>query len=74
MGLGWKAHIFYITTDAAPKFSPDARTAKAFRSYTEAGGMIFFHNEYGSKEVDDFVNDLAKRVYPEYQLCSGGVG
>jgi hypothetical protein len=55
-----------ITTDAAPNFSDT--DCKKLRGYTDAGGMIFIHNEYASREVDEFVNDLAKRAYPEYAM------
>jgi hypothetical protein len=54
----------FISTDAAPDFSD--QDCQKLRAYTDAGGLIFLHNEYGSKEVDDFANSLVKRVYPEY--------
>jgi hypothetical protein len=60
--------ILFISTDAAPDFS-DEDCAK-LRAYTDAGGFIFFHNEYASKEVDAFVADLVKRVYPEFPMVT----
>jgi hypothetical protein len=62
--------ILLISTDAAPEFS-DEDCAK-LRAYTDAGGFIFFHNEYASKDVDAFVADLVKRVYPEYPMRKAG--
>jgi hypothetical protein len=58
--------ILMITTDTAPDFS-DENCAK-LRSYTDAGGFIFFHNEYGSSDVDAFVKTLVKKLYPEYPM------
>jgi hypothetical protein len=58
--------LLFISTDTPPDFS-DEDCAK-LRSYTQAGGMIFIHNEYGSKEVDAFVSSLAQRLYPQYPM------
>ena len=58
--------VLFITTDAAADFS-DQECVK-LRAYTDAGGLIFIHNEYSSPEVDEFVAGLVKRVYPEYPM------
>jgi hypothetical protein len=55
-----------ITTDEAPSFSDE--DCQKLRAYTDAGGMIFIHNEYASKEVDEFVDDIVHRIYPEYPM------
>ena len=62
--------LLFITTDTAPTFT-DADCQK-LRAYTDAGGMIFIHNEYAAPEVDEFVKSLVKRAYPEYPLMTVG--
>jgi hypothetical protein len=59
--------LLFITTDTAPEFSDDQ--CKKLRAYTDAGGLIFIHNEYASQDVDEFVKSLVKRAYPEYALA-----
>lgn len=58
--------LLMISTDTPPVFS-DEQCSK-LRSYTDAGGMIFIHNEFGSHQVDAFVNALCQRLYPQYPL------
>jgi hypothetical protein len=58
--------VLFISMDSPPDFS-DEQVAK-LRSYTEAGGLIFLHNEFGSKEVDAFATDLAKRIFPAFTM------
>jgi hypothetical protein len=58
--------LLFISTDSAPEFS-DEDCAK-LRAYADAGGLIFLHNEYASKEVDQFASSLAQRLYPEYPM------
>ena len=58
--------VLFISTDAAADFSDEE--CQKLRAYTDAGGMIFMHNEYGSPEVDDFVAGVVKRAYPEYSM------
>jgi hypothetical protein len=58
--------VLFITTDAAADFSDEE--CRKLRAYTDAGGLIFIHNEYGSPEVDDFVAGVVKRAYPEYSM------
>ena len=58
--------VLFMSTDTPPSFSDD--DCKKLRSYTDAGGMLFIHNEYASKDVDQFVSSLAQRLYPEYKM------
>jgi hypothetical protein len=60
--------LLMISTDSAPDFT-DEECGK-LRSYTDAGGLIFFHNEFGSKEVDTYFKQLARRVYPEFPITT----
>jgi len=60
------APLLFITTDAPPTFSDD--DVRKLRAYSDAGGLIFIHNEFAAKDVDAFAKDLAHRVFPEYPL------
>jgi len=58
--------LLFMSTDTPPHFTDEDCTK--LRSYTDAGGLLFIHNEYATKEVDQFVQSLARRLYPEYPL------
>jgi hypothetical protein len=58
--------LLFITTDTPPDFSDD--DCAKLRAYTDAGGLLFLHNEYASKNVDQFAHSLAQRLYPEYPM------
>ncbi len=58
--------VLMITTDTAPNFSD--QDCEKLRNYANAGGLIFLHNEYGSKEVDAFAQAVSKRIFPDYPL------
>ena len=64
------APLIYISTNTPPTFT-DADVRK-LRSYSDAGGFIFLHNEFASKGVDAFAADLARRVWPEYPMAKAG--
>jgi hypothetical protein len=61
------APMILMSTDAPPTLS-DADVAK-LRAYTDAGGFLFLHNEFASKDVNEFAADLARRMFPEYPLA-----
>ncbi len=58
--------VLFISTDTPPTFSDE--DCNKLRSYAEAGGLIFLHNEFGSKAVDAFATDLSKRLFPNYPM------
>ncbi|HZZ44817.1 MAG TPA: DUF4159 domain-containing protein, partial [Tepidisphaeraceae bacterium] len=60
------APVMLITSDEAPKLT-DEDVAK-LRSYALAGGLIFTHAEGGSAAFNAFAADLAKRMFPEYEM------
>ena len=62
------APLLFISTDEPPTFTDD--DCHKLRSYSDAGGFILLHNEFGSADVDAFAADLAKRVWPEYPLAA----
>ena len=56
--------VLMMSTDTPPHFTDD--DCAKLRSYTDAGGLLFIHNEYATKEIEQFAQTLAKRLYPEY--------
>ncbi len=66
------APLIFITSNQAPEFTDE--DCKKLREYADAGGFIFLHNEFATKDFDAFAHDLAKRVFPEYPLAKVGAG
>ena len=58
--------VLYIASHRPLKFS-EADLAK-LRHYVEAGGMIFTQADGDSSDFSDFVRDLAKKLFPKYEL------
>jgi hypothetical protein len=58
--------LLMITTDTPPSWS-DSDFAK-FRKYTDAGGMIFLHNENNTPEMNDFAATFAAKVFPDLKF------
>src|ERR1019366_7649097 len=60
--------VLFITTDTPPVLSDDDYTK--LRAFTDAGGLIFLHNEWDSPEMNTFAADLAKRIFPDFPLAT----
>jgi hypothetical protein len=60
------APILYFASHVAVKFT-DADVAK-IRAFAVAGGMIFTQSDGNSESFNLFVNQLAKRAFPEWEL------
>jgi hypothetical protein len=60
--------VLFITTDTPPVLSDDDYTK--LRAFTDAGGLIFLHNEWNSPEMNTFAADLAKRIFPDFPLAA----
>jgi hypothetical protein len=58
--------VLYIATDKPPELT-DSQIEK-LRSFAEAGGVIFTHADKNSQATNEFVNGLAKRLFPQYPL------
>ena len=61
------APILYLASHAALKLS-DAEIAK-IRAFTDAGGMLFTQADDGSDSFNLYVNQLAKKLFPDFQLA-----
>jgi hypothetical protein len=59
--------VLFITTDTPPVFSEDDYAK--LRAFTDAGGLIFLHNEWVSPEMNAFAADLAKKTFPDFPLA-----
>jgi len=61
------APILYIAGSEAPKFT-DADFAK-LRSYMEAGGLLFTHQDGNKSEFTDYVhNVMLRKICPDYEM------
>jgi hypothetical protein len=60
--------VLFITTDTPPEWN-DEEYAK-LRAFTDAGGLIFLHNEWSSPEMDAFAAKFAKKSFPEFSLAA----
>ncbi len=58
--------VLYLASHKAPRLAP--RDLDNLRTFVRAGGMLFTHADGGSAEFNDFVQDLAQRLFPEYPL------
>jgi hypothetical protein len=58
------APLLFITSDKAPTFR-DADVDK-IREFVNWGGIVFTHAERGSPDFNNFVEDLARRAFPQY--------
>jgi hypothetical protein len=60
------APILYLASHAALKLT-DAEVAK-IRAFVDGGGMLFTQADNGSESFNLYVNQLAKRLFPETEL------
>jgi hypothetical protein len=60
------APILYIASHAALRFS-DEEVAK-IRAFVDAGGLLFTQADNGSESFNLYVNQLAKQLFPEFEL------
>src|SRR5207249_1738453 len=58
--------ILYIASNQRPKFS--AEQVDKLRNYALAGGMIFLQADTSSDAFNQYVSELAAKLFPEYEL------
>ncbi len=58
--------ILYFASHSALKFSEE--DISKLRAFVEAGGMLFTQADNGSESFNLYVNQLAKQVFPEFEL------
>ncbi len=58
--------ILYVSGHTAPSF--DADEVGKLNSFVEGGGMLFMNADAAAPAFDGFVKDLAKRMFPKYDL------
>jgi hypothetical protein len=67
---GWRewmdAPLLYLASHA-PVPLTDANLNDV-RNYIEAGGMLFTNADADAKEFNDYVEELAKRLFPQFQM------
>lgn len=59
--------ILYLASHKAPNLAP--RDLDNLRTFIRAGGLLYTQADGGSAEFNDFVADLAQRLFPEYSLA-----
>ena len=67
---GWRewmdAPLLYLASHA-PVPLTDANV-NDIRSYIQAGGMLFTNADADAKEFNDYVEELAKKLFPQFQM------
>src|SRR5262249_47993966 len=58
--------ILYISGDTAPAFGP--ADFQRLRNKGDSGGLIFTHADNGSAEFTEFVKNLARELFPKYEM------
>jgi hypothetical protein len=58
--------ILYFASHSALKFSEE--DISKLRAFVDAGGMLFTQADNGSESFNLYVNQLAKRIFPEFEL------
>ena len=60
------APIAYIASHAPVPVTEE--NVKQLSAYIEAGGLLFTHADADSKEFSDFVENLARQLFPKYEM------
>ncbi|HEX2973595.1 MAG TPA: DUF4159 domain-containing protein, partial [Tepidisphaeraceae bacterium] len=60
--------ILYIASHQAPKFTEEQY--QQLRGFAQAGGLIFTHADAGSASFNAFAFQLAKKLFPDYELTN----
>ncbi|MCY2953125.1 MAG: DUF4159 domain-containing protein [Planctomycetota bacterium] len=62
------APILYLASHQTLKLQP--ADLQKLRSFAEAGGLILTHSDASAAPFNIFINDLAKKLFPEYELTN----
>ncbi len=62
------APVLYLASHQALKLQPDH--IQKLRDFANAGGLIFSHADASATPFNVFINDLAKRLFPDYELAN----
>jgi hypothetical protein len=60
--------ILYLASHAAPKLTDDE--INKIRAFVQAGGLLFTHADAGAGRFNDFAGQLAKKMFPDYELAN----
>lgn len=58
------APIFYLASHKAPQWT--AQQEQRLREYIEAGGMLFTQADGDSREFNQYIEKLGRRLFPQY--------